>query len=285
MFDTLPLHELLLVIGQRALSIILIILVSRLAMKVTNASIDRVFAKGIDKKPRSKTIATLLKNGAGYVITFIAIVMILDEIGINTGSLIAAAGVAGVAIGFGAQNLVRDIVTGFFILLENQYNIEDFITAGGVSGVVEEMGIRVTKIRDFGGQLHIVPNGEITSVTNHMGSAMRVLVEVDIAYEVDVNQAILVLEELFERLPHEIEDIVEGPKVLGVKDLGDSGVTILTMARAKPMTQWSCEREIRKAIKLAFDEHSIEIPYPRQYLVFDEETYSQKRESRGLEQG
>lgn len=273
----LTFQQLLLNIGRSLLYIVFIILISRLAIKVIKLSIDRLFAKTVEQKPRSKTLVVLMKNVLGYVVTFIAVVMILEKIGINTSSLLAAAGILGIAIGFGAQNLVTDVVTGFFILLENQYVIGDFVTVSGVSGIVEEIGLRVTKVRDFGGQLHIVPNGHIKQVTNHMGNSMRVLVDVDIAYEADVNHTIQVLEELFVTLPNEIEDIVEGPKVLGVRDLGDSGVTIGTWAKAKPMTQWSCEREIRKAIKLTLDEHSIEIPYPRRFLVFDKESFQEKQ--------
>lgn len=275
----LTVEQLIINLGRSIIYIVFIILISRLAIKVVKISIDRLFARTIEQKPRSKTLVVLMKNVLGYVVTFIAAVMILEKIGINTSSLLAAAGILGVAIGFGAQNLVKDIVTGFFILLENQYVIGDFVTVSGVSGIVEEIGLRVTKVRDFGGQLHIVPNGHINQVTNHMGDSMRVLVDVDIAYEADINQTIQVLEELFIRLPHELEDIVEGPKVLGVRDLGDSGVTIGTWAKAKPMTQWSCERDIRKAIKLTLDEHDIEIPYPRRYLVFDKESFKENPQS------
>lgn len=281
LLSELTLSQILMHVGQIVISIIFIVLISRVAIKILCISIDRLFARTIERKPRSKTLAALMKNILGYVVTFVALVMILERLGINTASLLAAAGIAGVAIGFGAQNLVKDIVTGFFLLLENQYVIGDYVTVSGLSGIVEEIGLRVTKIRDFGGQLHIIPNGSIDQVTNHMGNSMRVLVDVDIAYEADVTKAIQVLEDLFVRLADEMEDIIEGPKVLGLRDLGDSGVTIGTWAKAKPMTQWSSEREMRKAIKITFDEHGIEIPYPRRYLVFDEKSFGQEKKTQG----
>ena len=257
--------------GRVAFTIIAILVISVITIKIMKSWVDRLLP--YQDQPRVRTISGLIKNGLSYLISFIAIVMILERIGINTGSLVAAAGIGGVAIGFGAQNLVRDVVTGFFIVLEDQYDVGDHVTITGVGGLVEEIGLRVTKIRDFGGELHIIPNGEVKTVTNHMGEAMRVLVEVDIAYEVDVDKAIGVLEQLFAQVAEEVSDIVDGPKVLGVQDLGDSGVKLMTMAKTKPLTQWAIGRDIRKRIKVAFDQHGIEIPYPRRYLVFDQSAH------------
>lgn len=266
--------ELALRLGRLGLSLLAIAVLSRFAVRILGIAVHevlqkkhRAFAK-VDEG-RLKTLEALLRSIAGYVVYFIAIVMALDQLGLDTGSLIAAAGVSGLAIGFGAQNLVRDLVTGFFILFDGYFVVGDFVTLGNVSGVVEEMGIRTTKLRDFGGELHIVPNGEVGRVTNHMGSSMRVMVDVDIAYEVDLDYAIEVLEKLSLDLKQELPDLLEGPSVQGVVELGDSGVQLRVVARARKMTQWSMAREIRKRIKKTFDERGIEIPYPRRYLVFD----------------
>ncbi len=270
--------------GRILLSLVLVIVISQIAIKIVEASINKVFRKkGLmfqkTEETRLNTLRTIVTSALRYLILFIAGVMILEQLGLETGSLIAAAGLGGLAIGFGAQNLVRDIVTGFFILLEDHYDIGDFVTVSGISGIVEEMGIRVTRVRDFGGQLHIIPNGQIAQVTNHMGAAMRVMFDVDIAYEVDVDRAIAVLDDLFTKLeelnPEMAANIVEGPRVLGVDALASSGVTLKIWARAATMTQWTVTRDLRKLIKQAFDREGIEIPYPRRYLVFDKKTYQQ----------
>ena len=274
--------EIIVTVGRFVLSIFLVIIGSQITIRIMEASIQKVFRKkGVmfqnTEETRLSTLRTIIISALRYLILFIAGVMILEQMGLETGSLIAAAGIGGLAIGFGAQNLVRDIVTGFFILLEDHYDIGDFVTVSGVSGIVEEMGIRVTRIRDFGGELHIVPNGQITQVTNHMGRAMRVMVDVDIAYEVDVDHAIDVLERLFnelgDRFPELAKDILEGPRVLGVDNLASSGVTLKIWAKAATMTQWNTARELRRRIKQAFDQEGIEIPYPRRYLVFDQKSY------------
>lgn len=263
--------------AQGLISIIVIIVIGTVALRFSHVAINRLLANRLvedrTSASRAKTLANVGRSAVSYLGFFIMGVMILEQLGISTSSLIAAAGIGGLAIGFGAQNLVRDLVSGFFILLEDQYDVGDFISTAGTSGLVEEIGIRVTKIRDFGGELHIVPNGTVERVTNHMGTAMRVLVDVDIAYEEDVQNAMDVLEELFAQLAEELEDVVEGPRVLGVQELGSSGVKLLTLAKAKPMTQWAMSREIRKRIKQAFDAHGIEIPYPRRYLVFDKHSF------------
>ncbi len=274
----------LLGLGRLLLSVVLVIVVSQVAIRIVDASINKVFRKkGMmfkkTEETRLNTLRTIITSAVHYLILFVAGIMILEQLGLETGSLIAAAGIGGLAIGFGAQNLVRDLVTGFFILLEDHYDIGDFVTVSGISGVVEEMGIRVTRVRDFGGELHIIPNGQITQVTNHMGAAMRVMIDVDIAYEVDVDRAISVLEELFTQLnelnPEMAANVVDGPRVLGVDALAASGVTLKVWARAATMTQWAVTRDLRKLIKQAFDREGIEIPYPRRYLVFDKKSYQQ----------
>lgn len=226
-------------------------------------------SSGLDER-RAKTLVDLVHSVVRYAVYFFAFVVILDELGVDTRSLIAGAGIAGLAIGFGAQSLVKDVVTGFFILLEDQYGVGDYVTVAGVSGIVESVGIRTTKVRDFGGQLYIIPNGSIDAVTNHMGSAMRVMFPVRIPYEEDVERVIDILEELFEEVAGELEDIVEGPRVLGVNDLGESGVELTIWARAKPMTQWAMTRELRKRVKQILDAEGIPVAFPRRLLVVNQ---------------
>lgn len=218
---------------------------------------------------RAKTLSTLLRSIVLYVMYFFAGIMILQTLGIETAPIVATAGLASLALGFGAQSLVKDIITGFFIILEDQFGVGDYVAAADVAGIVEETGLRITKIRDFGGQLHIIPNSRIEQVTNFMGSKMRVMFDVRIAYEEDIDKAFAVLKETFAGMRTSMPDIAEGPDVLGVQELSDSSVIIRVVARSAPMAQWNLEREMRKRIKLAFDEFGIEIPYPKRYVIID----------------
>lgn len=249
------------------------------AIKIGASVIDSLFAMKFKRVPvdesRMRTLAGLLKSVLRYTVYFIAAVVMLDTFGVKTSSIIAAAGIGGLAIGFGAQNLVKDVISGFFIIFEDYFQIGDYVETAGVSGVVEEMGLRTTKLRDFGGQLHIIPNGEITRVTNHSRGNLRALVNVRVSYEEDLNRVIKILEEVAEEVRQKRDDIVEGPTVLGVSDFGPSEAVITIWARTLPMQQWSVERELRKAIKERFDREGIEIPYPRM-IVIDEKNKGAK---------
>ncbi|HLT57142.1 MAG: mechanosensitive ion channel family protein [Limnochordales bacterium] len=265
--------------GRTLLVILVIVLLARIAVAIGNRIIDHVFLAvngrtrfaQLDEK-RARTVASLIKSLAFYTIYFIAGVMVLDQLGINTASLLAAAGVAGLAIGFGAQNLVKDVVSGFFILFEGQFQVGDYITTAGVSGIVEATGLRTTWIRAFDGALHIIPNGEMRQVTNHMGPAMRVMFQVAIPYEADVDRAIAALQEGFDALREsgELPDIVDGPTVLGVQELSERGVELLIWARAKTMTQWAMTRELRKRVKQILDAEGIPVAFPRRLLVVNQ---------------
>jgi len=245
-----------------------VVFLAFLVIKFSEGFIDRIFfIKYDDKMPmnenKRKTLIGLLKSIVRYVTYFVVIINLLELLGVKTGSLLTAAGIGGLAVGFGAQNLVKDVISGFFIIFEDQYNVGDYVEAAGVAGTVEDIGIRSTRLRDFGGQLHIIPNGEITLVTNHSRGSMRALVEIGIAYEEDMDRALTALEDVCKEIRSKREDIVEGPSVLGVTKLGSSEVVVTILARTVPMQQWSVEREIRRAVKDRFDRENIEIPYPR----------------------
>ncbi|MBU7007529.1 mechanosensitive ion channel family protein [Phosphitispora fastidiosa] len=221
---------------------------------------------------RLLTLKTLAKSILRYAVYFIVGFTVLGQIAQLTGTdlkgFLAGAGILGVALGIGAQSLVRDVITGFFILLENQYVVGEYITTGGFSGFVEEIELRVTKLRDWGGEYHIIPNGQITAVTNFSRGNMRALVEIGIAYEEDIDKALDVMQKTAIELAGEFGDVIaEGPEVLGVVALGPSEVVIRTVAKTRPMEQWRVERELRKRFKEAFDREGIEIPYPRQVII------------------
>ena len=216
----------------------------------------------LDENKR-KTLAGLLKSILRYVTYFTAAINILEIVGVKTASLLAAAGIGGLAVGFGAQNLVKDVISGFFIIFEDQYNVGDYVEAAGVAGVVDEVGLRTTRLRDFGGQFHIIPNGEIALVTNHSRGIKRALVKVKIAYEENFDRALKALEEVCKDVKAKRKEIVEGPMILGVTDLGSTEVVVTLLARTVPMQHWSVERELRKAVLDKFEQEGLEKPYPR----------------------
>lgn len=254
-------------------TIVAILIITKILIRVISSIIEKFFTKqkesrfGLSER-KADTLSELLKSILRYVLYFIAIVAIAEQLmpnGIKT--VLAVTSVAGVAVGFGAQSLVKDVITGFFILFEDQFAVGDYVQIDGMSGVVETLGLRITKLRDFSGDLHIIPNGSITKVTNKSRGNMRALVDVDIAYEEDINHAINAIQSVSEEIKKDFEDIVEGPDVVGVTKLGESGITIRVVAKTTPMKQWSVEMELRKRIKYALDKEGIEIPYPRRVIV------------------
>lgn len=247
--------------------ILIIIFITRILITVINRVVDRTFknrkkSNELMTISRANTLGEILKSVIRYTLYFIAIMTILDMF-INTASILATAGIGGVAIGFGAQSLVKDMITGFFILFEDQYALGDYVKIGDYEGIVEELGVRVTKLRDFSGELHIIPNGNIQVVTNRTRGAMRALVEVTIAYEEDIDKAIKVLEKMCLAIKEGNDTILEGPSIMGVTDLAEYGFKLRIVAKTQPMDQWSLEREIRKKVKETLDKENIEIPYPR----------------------
>ncbi|AOY78251.1 mechanosensitive ion channel protein MscS [Clostridium formicaceticum] len=254
------------------LNIIFILVIAKISIRIIHSIVNKFFQSQKNLKfkvdaARMETLKGLIKSMVKYVIYFIAFTSIIKSFGVEVGALIATAGIGGLAFGFGAQNLVRDVITGFFILFEDQFSVGDYVDIDGIGGIIEEMALRVTKIRDFNGDLHTIPNGEIKKVTNKSTGKMRAWVNMSIAYEEDIDYAIKVLNEVSETLKNENPNIVEGPTVLGVTDLGDSEVVISVIAKTVPMEQWAVERLMRKNFKQAFDKHGIEIPYPRRVVI------------------
>ncbi len=261
---------------ETAVTIIFILIVARLLLKAGNRIIDRYFERKAEGAPptaekKAHTLQPLFRQIWRYLMLFITLLIILSQLNVELAPILATAGIAGIAIGFGAQRLVRDLITGFLLLIEDQYSVGDYITVGQYIGVVEEVGLRVTKLRDFSGDLHIIPNGNIENVTNHARGEIRALVDVSVSYEADIDRAIAVLEELSGELAEQYAEILEGPTVLGVTALGDSGIEIRLIARTEPLEHWRIEREMRRAIKKRFDREKIEIPYPRRVLYHRQE--------------
>jgi small conductance mechanosensitive channel len=248
---------------------VLILIGSLFVLKFGNKIIDRLIEKQKTQSiRRRRTLMLLLKSIFRYTVYFVSGIIILSIFGVPVASLIAGAGIIGLAIGFGAQNLVRDIINGFFILFEDQFAVGDYIKAAGLEGIVEEIGVRTTNIRDFGGELHIIPNGEISQVTNYSSGNMRVMVDVGVSYDENPAEVIGILEELCQEIALEKAEIItDGPVVLGIQELASSSVVIRIWAKVKPMEQWAMGRYIRQRIKERFDERGIEIAYPHMVLL------------------
>jgi moderate conductance mechanosensitive channel len=262
---------LLVTIGIGALQILAIWIAFLIVKGAANKVLERIFDKYSKRNDvsagRAQTLQSLSKNIVGYVLIFIFFVTILQIFGIQVTAILAGAGIVGLAVGFGAQGLVSDVVTGFFILLEKQVDVGDYVSTGNFSGIVEEVGLRTTHIRGFDGTLHYVPNREITSVSNHSRGNMRALVDIGISYDDDVDKAIVVLQQVCDQVAQEDDNIVEGPNVIGVQTLGASDVVLRIIGKTKNMEQWGVERKLRKAMKEALDQNGIEIPFPHQVYI------------------
>jgi small conductance mechanosensitive channel len=193
--------------------------------------------------------------------------LIFDAIGVDIKTVLAVTSVAGVAVGFGAQSLVKDVISGFFILFEDQFSVGDYVEIEGKTGIVEVLGLRITKIRDFSGDIHIIPNGTISKVTNKSRGNMRALVDINIAYEEDAERAMRLIQEVGNDVKKVIPDIVEGPSVIGITEFGEGGIKVRVVAKTLPMKQSDVETELRRKIKQAFERENIEMSYQRKIIV------------------
>jgi moderate conductance mechanosensitive channel len=214
---------------------------------------------------RVKTLLGLVRSIGIAVIVLIAGFMLLAAVGIDIRPLLAGAGVAGLAISFGAQSLVRDIIAGLFILFENQFGVGDVIRVGDTGGVVEKMTLRIVVLRDVHGVVHIIPNGELSKVSNMTRTFSRAVFEIGVAYKEDADRVMAVMREVGKELEADPEWgplLTEEIKVPGIESFGDSSVNIRIMATTIPLKQWDVARELRRRLKRRFDDEGIEIPYP-----------------------
>lgn len=269
--NTIDWGALLVGAGTIILKLIGIIIIFLLVKGIGSALIKRSFRRITERDNisigRSKTLQSLTLNLFSYILMFIFVVMVFEIFEYDAKALIAGAGVVGLAIGFGAQGLVSDVVTGFFLLLEKQIDVDDYVTTAGFSGIVEAVGLRTTQIRGFDGTLHYLPNRQIASLSNHSRGNMRALVDIGISYSDDIDYAIQVLQDACDKIAAEDESIKEGPNVLGVQTLGSSDVVIRILAKTENMAQWAVERKLRKALKEALEANGIEIPFPHQVFI------------------
>lgn len=270
--------ELWLDIGKGFLKIVVIILLAMIIIKVGKKVIDKLFVSR-QRGPfriterRETTLRKLLHNSLTYTIYFTAFIMILDGgFGLEIGPLLAGAGVAGLAIGFGAQNLVRDIISGFFIIFEDQFSVGDYIFTSNVEGTVEEIGIRTTKIKSWTGEQHVLPNGNVTQVTNYSVHNGLAVVDINIPYESNIEAAEKIIDEMAKELPDKYEEIVGTPEIIGVQTLELSHFVIRVIAETLPVYQWAGARIIRREVKERLYKEGIQIPSPRLVMYSRNET-------------
>ena len=221
---------------------------------------------GADEVQRIETLARVFRNSAAVVIVIVAGTLVLGELGISVAPILATAGVAGVAIGFGAQSLIKDYFTGFFLLLEDQVREGDVVELAGKGGLVEEVTLRYVRLRDFDGHVHFVPNGEIKTVTNRTRGFAQAVIEVGVAYREDLDEALEVMRAVGQAMRAEPtwgERIADDVEIIGVERWADSAVILRCRLKVIPaIQQWNVKREFLKRLKKAYDERGIEIPYP-----------------------
>ncbi len=226
-----------------------------------------------EAKKRAHTLGSILRHALLILLIFIAALMILGELGIQLGPLLATAGIGALAIGFGAQSLVKDVISGFFIIFENQYRIGDVIEVAGVSGLVESVSLRKTVLRDLQGRVHTIPNGEIKVVSNLSKEWSRSVLDLGISYREDVDQIVELLAQIGKELESEEpfkDAILEPLQILGVERFDESQMVIRMMVKTAPLRQWEVGRELRRRIKIRFDERGIQLPYPHRVLLWGE---------------
>ena len=259
-------------IGKVALEVVLIALIATIVVRVAKALIRKTFSVQI-KGPlkyngrRHQTLSKLLENVVAYVVYFIAIITILAAFDIDIRGLIAGAGVLGLAVGFGAQNLVRDVITGFFIIFEDQFSVGDYVRIGQAEGTVEEIGLRTTKVLAWTGEVFIFPNGNVTEVVNFSIHNSIAVVDVNISHDSDIAKVENLIQEFLGTLQDKYEQIIKPAELLGVQSLTTTEVVMRITAETLPMQHFAVARAMRRDLKEFLDQRGVEIPYPRMVMV------------------
>lgn len=259
----------------RGSKVIAVIVVAYLLCKFSRTFIEKITRRVVvsdsrdDEKKREDTFIRILSSTFGVIIWILASLMVLSELGIEIAPLLAAAGIAGLAFGFGGQYLIRDIISGLFVIMENQYRIGDVVCIDETCGLVEDITLRMTILRDLDGTVHHIPNGEIKKASNLSKFFARVNLNIGIAYSSNLEKVIAVVNrvgnELFQD-PLWKDFIIKPPQFLRVDDFGDSAIIIKILGETKPLQQWDVTGELRKRLKIAFDKEGIEIPFPQRVI-------------------
>lgn len=271
---------------KTGLRIIMILVIAWIVMKLVQSFLKRLERRLLKKdqeegepasesEKRIETIVRLLKQGAMLALWLTALLIILKDLGVEIAPIIASAGIVGLAVGFGAQNLVRDIISGFFIILENQIRVGDVAIINGTGGLVEMINFRTIVLRDLGGVVHIFPNGTITTLSNMTNEWSAYVFDIGVAYKEDTDRVIAVMQEVGRDMTADEEYgrfILAEPELFGVDKFDDSAVVIKGRIKTKPIRQWMVGREYLRRLKYAFDEKNIEIPFPHHSVYFGEKS-------------
>lgn len=263
---------------EHGFKIIFIVIFAYLLKLISKRFIQRIvkaavssekFASSESEKKRMNTIVRIFSWTVNIIIVTIASMMVLQEFGLKIAPILASAGIVGVAVGFGGQYLVRDIITGFFLIFENQYRIDDVISVEGTSGVVEDINLRVTKLRDMNGTVHYIPHGEIKKVSNLTKQFAKINLNIGISYNTNIDYVKQVIDNIgieMSKDPQWKEMIDEAPRFLRIDSFDDSCIKIKIVGITKPQKQWDVAGELRKRIKETFDEKGIEFPFPQRVV-------------------
>ncbi|MNX57340.1 putative MscS family protein YkuT [compost metagenome] len=260
----------------RGIGVLVTIGLAFVALRLGTALIDRVQgalqdSSRADQSPRraqrSLTLTTILRSTLRAVVLFATTLSVLSAVGINITPILASAGVVGLAVGFGAQSLVKDVISGFFILFEDQYGVGDVVDIDGKSGLVERMNLRITQLRNTAGELITIPNGSIKIVSNRSKEWARAVLEIGVAYDADVDHVLNVMVEEGRKLREERpNDVLELPEVAGIQAFEESSIRLRVIMKTAPLQQWSIASEWRRRLKVAFEREGIEIPFPQRVL-------------------
>ncbi len=229
---------------------------------------DRYSSKDSERK-REDTLIHIFNTTLKIVIYVMSILMVLQEIGVAIGPILAGAGIVGIAFGFGGQYLVRDIITGMFMILENQYRIGDVVNFDGTGGLVEDISLRKTTLRDLNGTVHHIPHGEIKKVANLSKTFSRVNLNIGVSYNSNIDHVIAVVNRVGKGLaedPQWMKEIIKAPEFVRIDNFGDSSVEIKIVGDVKPLQQWAITGELRKRLFEAFKQENIEIPFPQRVV-------------------
>lgn len=260
------------------LRLLLIVSMAWIALRALRIGLDRfersamaaVSAEGIEAAKRTKTLSDMLRNILSVAIIALAALTVLQELDVNVMPILTGAGILGLAVGFGAQTLVKDVISGFFLILENQVRVGDVAEINGTGGLVEAIHLRTIVLRDQSGAVHIFPCGSVTSLTNLSKDFAYALLDIDVAYRHDTDDVVSVLEETAAALRESPEFgplTLEPLEVVGVERFGDNAVTIRIRMKTLPLKQWVIAREYRRRLKKAFDAAGIEIPFPQRNVT------------------
>lgn len=265
-------------VAQHGWRILLILVIAYFVQKFSKFFITQAIRRAVREDmygshtaevKREDTLIGIFQQLLTVLVWLIAALMVLSELGIDTAPLIASAGIVGIAFGFGGQYLIKDLISGVFIILENQYRVGDVVKINGIGGLVENINMRTTILRDLDGTVHHVPNGEITTASNLSSDFANINMDIGVAYEADIEKVEKVINKVGDDLATDENwsaDILEAPQFVRISEFADSAVVIKILGKTQPMRQWAVTGEMRKRIKIAFDKNKIGIPYPQRVV-------------------